>query len=85
MSEKDWACLGDPVKPNNVVYKVENYTTPRIFKTDGKWVAVNSILYTEYSKAFVPIAEAQTMDELIRKLRPSLFTRIKKFIGIEPC
>lgn len=44
-------------------------------------MAVNSILYTEYSKVFVPIAEANTLEELEKKLKPSLFTCIKKWIG----
>lgn len=64
------------------MFKVKNYKTPRIFKTGGRWVAVNSILYTEYSKVFVPIAEADTLEELEKKLKPSLFTSIKKWMKI---
>lgn len=68
LNQMQW-CLG-----------VRNYNTPRIFKHDGRWVAVNSILYTEYSKVFVPIAEADTLEELEKKLKTSLLTRIKKWI-----
>lgn len=72
--------IGEPVEPDSMVFRVRNYNTPHIFKSGGRWVDVNSILYTEYSKAFVPIAEADTLEELEKKMKPSLFTRIKKWI-----
>lgn len=80
MDDGLWRYIGEPVEPDTMVFRVRNYNTPRIFKHDGRWVAVNSILYTEYSKAFVPIAEADTIEELEEKLKPSLLTRIKKWI-----
>ena len=45
-------------------------------------MAVNSILYTKYSKVFVPIAEAETLEDLNKKLKPSLLTRIKKWMKV---
>ena len=80
MNKKQWRYIGEPVEPDAMVFRVRNYNTPRIFKSGGRWVAVNSILYTEYSKVFVPIAEADTLEELEKKLKPSLLTRIKKWI-----
>lgn len=82
MNKKHWKLSGEPIAFDALVFKVENYNTPRIFKSDGRWVAVNSILYTKYSKAFVPIAEADTLEELEKKLKPSLFTSIKKWMKI---
>ena len=79
MDDGLWKYIGEPVEPDAMVFRVKNYNTPRIFKSEGRWVAVNSILYTEYSKVFVPIAEADTLEELEKKLKPSLFTRIKKW------
>lgn len=80
MNKKQWKYRGDPVEPNAMVFRVRNYNTPRIFKSDGRWVAVNSIVYTEYSKGFVPIAEAETLEELNKKLKPSWLKRCKQII-----
>lgn len=80
MGDELWKYIGEPVERDAMVFRVKNYNTPRIFKSGGRWVAVNSILCTEYSKVFVPIAEADTLEELEKKLKPSLFTRIKRWI-----
>lgn len=80
MDDELWRYIGEPVEPDAMAFRVRNYNTPRIFKSGGRWVAVNSIVYTEYSKVFVPIAEADTLEELEKKLKPSLFICIKKWI-----
>lgn len=80
MDDELWKYMGEPIEPDAIVFRVKNYNTPRIFKSGGRWVGVNSILYTEYSKVFVPVAEADTLEELQEKLKPTLFTRIKRFI-----
>lgn len=57
------------------------FDKPHIFKTrSGRWVAVYSVTYTEYAQVFTPVAEADTLAELGDKLKPSLLTRIKRWI-----
>lgn len=82
MDDELWRYIEEPDEPDAMVFRVKNYNTPHIFKSGGRWVAVNSILYTEYSKVFVPIAEADTLEELEKKLKPSLLTRIKKWMRV---
>lgn len=53
---------------------------PHIFKMGCIWVAVEEFTYFENGKMFTPIASAFTLEELYEELKPSLFTRIKKWI-----